>query len=66
MRKDFIGWAIIAFAFLVPFNYVYFHIDDSSMASWQKAVGFLFTLFLLYIGYDMVGKYKEKHKKSHH
>ncbi len=66
MRKDFIGWAIIAFAFLVPFNYVYFHIDDVSMANWQKAVGFLITLFLLYIGYNMVGKYKEKHKKSHH
>ena len=66
MRKDFIGWAVIAFAFLVPFNYTYFHIDDVTMAGWQKAVGFLITLFLLYIGYNMVGKYKEKHKKSHH
>ena len=66
MRKDIIGWAILAFAFLVPFNFVYFHIDDVAMPNWQKAVLFLVTLVMLFVGYNMIGKYKEKYKKSHH
>lgn len=65
MRKDIIGWVVLLIA-LIPFNYVYFHIDDVDFPNWGKWVSFLATLLLGYIGYNMIGSYKEKHKKSHH
>lgn len=66
MRKDIIGWAILAFTFLIPFRYVYFHIDDQDMANGMKALYFLITLVGLGIGYNIIGKYKDKNKTSHH